>query len=134
MSRKYPHYGQQPFKLDAVVSSTDFPDTEDCTMSDAGVTLLHDPVDGECRYCAKLVGETNEGEPCDGAKPLRKALLAIAHDSRCPDTRAVARYALGLGEDAPMSEESERRFSGGVWCNYCGGEHAPSKCDRGLNR
>jgi len=29
---------------------------------------------------------------------------------------------------APTAEESARRNSGAVWCNFCGGAHAPSQC------
>jgi hypothetical protein len=77
-------------------------------MSNAGVTLLHSPLDGECRYCAKLVGDANQDEPCDGAAPLRRALWTIAHD--CNGwARELARHTLEMGEEAaptPPSEES----------------------------
>jgi hypothetical protein len=93
----------------------EFPSPENWPMSNAGVTLLHDPQDGECRYCAKLVGEANQDEACGGAAPLRKALQAIAHDSACHDTRAVARYALGMGEPTR--------------CEFCGSkQHSLAMC------
>jgi hypothetical protein len=102
MSDKYPQYRQQLLRFGP---HDEFPSTENWPMSNAGVTLLHDPADGECRYCAKLVGKANQGEPCDGAAPLRRALWTIAHD--CDGwARELARTTLGLGEE-PLVERSD---------------------------
>jgi hypothetical protein len=109
MSDKYPQYRQQLLRFGP---HDEFPSTENWPMSNAGVTLLHDPVDGECRYCAKLVGEANQNEPCDGAAPLRKALWTIAHD--CNGwARELARTTLGMGEEAPDSRSSVPRSTEG---------------------